>query len=129
MVGCAEDGFPCRLNSTLSSYVPDCETAGMNLYPEETRIALGGEGGYLVLLFPPVTDGEVYGGQSGNEMIALLTYADGEEEMAKSRRSTIRVGDLDEFSVTMGLWLLFSEGEITGTVSVPVLNDFQSEHN
>ena len=119
------------MESTVPGYVPLCETSGLSLYPDETRVAVGGSGGYLVLSLPPdLTSGVVYGGTSGNSLLAILTLqdsgsdADGEvlsEELARTRTSTVRVGAVGDDVVELGLWLTFDVGEVTGAQAVPIL--------
>lgn len=112
----------CGLQSTVAGYTPDCTTAGVTFYTEETLAAVGGAGGYLVLYLPPdVSAGEVYGGTSGNPMTAILTFADESEELAKARTSTVRVGSVGPQGVELGLSLSLPSGEITGAVTAPVL--------
>lgn len=123
LLGCGDPEEVCGLESTLPEYTPFCETAGLTVYPDESRVAVGGTGGYLVLSLPPeLSEGEVYGGTSGQPMLALLTLGDGSEELATARTSTVRVGALDSSTVELGLWLNFDSGEINGAFQVPVLS-------
>lgn len=123
LLSCGDDlDDSCGLQSTLTGYTPDCSTAGVTFYAEETRAAVGGVGGYLVLYLPAdLIAGEVYGGTSGNPMTALLTLSDGSEELAKARTSTVRVGSVGPAGVELGLRLSLSDGEITGAVHAPVV--------
>jgi hypothetical protein len=122
VLGCGDSPEVCGLESTLPEYAPLCDTAGLTFYPDESRVAVGGSGGYLVLSLPPeLVVGEVYGGTSGRPLLALLTLGDGSEELANARTSTVRVGSLSESTVALGLWLYFDSGEVTGAFQVPVL--------
>ena len=111
----------CGLQSTVSDYAPDCATAGLALYPDETRLAVGGVGGYLVVSLPAdATAGEVYGGRTGEPLLALLTLSDGRELLSDERGSTVRVASAGAGSWTLGLALEFAAGGVDGAVTAPV---------
>jgi len=119
--GC-EPEATCGLQSSVPGFSPDCDTAGTAFYDEETRVAIGGTGGYLVLYLPaPLEAGAVYGGTSGNPLTALLTLADDQELLGIPRTSSVRVAAVDAGRAELGLSLDFDTGEITGAVTAPVL--------
>ena len=123
MTACGEEGgAPCGLQSSLPAYTPDCETAGAATYPDETRLVVGGTGGYLTVSLPPdVQAGTVYGGTTGEPLLAVLTLGSGAELLAEGRTSTVRVARADGDELEAGLSLEFAGGEITGAVTAPLL--------
>jgi hypothetical protein len=123
MLGCtSQDSDTCGLTSTISGYIPDCTTAGIAFYDDETRAAIGGEGGYLVVYLPAELEaGEVYGGMTGSPLSAILTLSDGRELVSIPRQSTVRVASVGPRGAELGLSLSLDEGDIEGAVTAPTV--------
>lgn len=112
----------CTLHSEVVSYTPDCSTAELVRYDGETRVAVGGYGGALVLYLPEdLAADTVYGGTTGNPLLALLNLTDeGTEEIAFARTSTMTLARIGPQEAELYVSLDFDSGEVVGPLVVPV---------
>jgi len=117
--GAPED---CALRSEVVSYTPDCSTAELVRYDGESRVAVGGYGGALVLYLPETLEADtVYGGTTGNPLLALLNLTDqGSEEIAFARNSTMTLARIGPQEAELYVSLDFDSGEVFGPLVVSV---------
>ena len=106
----------------MPDYTPDCSTAELVRYDGESRIAVGGYGGALVLYLPEELESDtVYGGTSGNPLLALLNLTEqGTEEVAFARTSTMTLARIGPREAELYVSLDFDSGLISGPLVLPV---------
>ena len=109
----------CSLQSNIDGFQPICEEAAFARYTDETRVAIPGDAGMLVLSLPPDLEEEAtYGGTTGNPLYVTLELLDEDSAIVahapESRTSTIVIGAIDSESILIRCNLDFSFGEITG---------------
>jgi hypothetical protein len=112
----------CALRSEVLSYTPDCSTAELVRYDGESRIAVGGYGGALVMYLPEdLAADTIYGGTTGNPFLALLSLTDqGTEEIAFARTSTMTLARIGPQEAELYVNLDFDSGAVLGPLVVPV---------
>lgn len=115
------DADDCALKSTVTDYTPDCASAELVRYTGESRLAVGGFGGVLVLYLPEeLTADTTYGGTSGNPLLAILSLTDSGEEVAFGRTSTFTLATIGPEQAELVVSLDFDSGSISGPLIVPV---------
>ena len=111
---------PCSLSSAVPDFTPVCESAELVQYSGESRLAVSGEDGVLVLYLPEdLESGTKYGGTTGNPLLAVLTLT-GREEVAFARMSTMTLDSIGPQEAELSLSLDFDSGDVSGPLVVPV---------
>ena len=111
----------CTLSSTVTDYTPDCTSAELVRYTGESRLAVGGLGGVLTLYLPEeLTADTIYGGTSGNSMLAILSLTETGDEVAFGRTSTFTLAAIGPEEAELRLSLDFDSGTVAGPMVVPV---------
>jgi hypothetical protein len=117
--GCSADG--CPLRSTIAGYDPDCESARIAFFADETVVSIPGvDGGSLDLWLPADAAAGDYGGTTGNPLAALVE-TDAGTWLAETREARLTLMDPTADPVTITLVVDVEVGDVRGTLAVAAI--------
>lgn len=114
--GCGADD--CPLRSTIAGFDPDCGSARIAFFAEETVVSIPGvDGGSLELWLSADPAAGDHGGTSGNPLTALVE-TDAGSWLAETRAARLNLVDPTADPVTVTLVVEVDAGEVRGTLAI-----------
>ena len=108
----------CPLRSTIADYEPDCDSARIAFFADETVVSIPGtDGSSLQLWLPADPDAGDYGGTTGSPLTALVETPAG-SWLAETRAARLSLLDPTADPATITLVVEVEVGEVRGTIAI-----------